>query len=71
MTASARGRDIRESGPKDDVTVPLLHFRFTPIADIDHHRIDVRFAPEVATRTSQRDSRPCRKRRAESRWLIA
>jgi hypothetical protein len=52
VTASARGRDIRESGPKDDVTVPLLHFRFTPIADIDHHRIDVRFVPIVLKKSA-------------------
>jgi hypothetical protein len=44
--ASAR-EDIRESGPKDYVTAPLPHFRFTPMADIDHHRIDVRFVPIV------------------------
>jgi hypothetical protein len=55
VTASARGRDIRESGPKDDVTVPLLHFRFTPIADIDHHRIDVRFAPIVLQKSAATD----------------
>jgi hypothetical protein len=28
------------------------------------------FVPEAATRTSQSDSKPCRKRRAESCWLI-
>ncbi|MCK1512732.1 hypothetical protein IVB22_09115 [Bradyrhizobium sp. 190] len=26
-------------------TAPLPHFGFTPMADIDHHQIDVRFVP--------------------------
>jgi hypothetical protein len=30
---------------KNIVTAPLPHFRFTPMADIDHRRIDVRFVP--------------------------
>jgi hypothetical protein len=32
---------------KNIVTAPLPHFRFTPMADIDHRRIDVRFVPIV------------------------
>jgi hypothetical protein len=32
---------------KNIVTAPLPHFRFAPMADIDHRRIDVRFVPIV------------------------
>jgi hypothetical protein len=33
---------------KNIVTAPLPHFRFTPMADIDHRRIDVRFVRPIA-----------------------
>ena len=33
-----------------DVTAPLPDFRVTPMADIDHRRIDVRFVPRSRRR---------------------